>query len=69
MAEAQEKDNFWLIIGGIIIATVILVVLLKGRETEHLESGAVAELQKETFSKIEKRKTSNTSTAEQISGK
>ena len=69
MAEAQEKDNFWLIIGGIIIATIVLVVILKGRETEHLESGAVAELQKETFSKIEKRKTSNTSTAEQISGK
>ena len=69
MAEAQEKDNFWLIIGGIIIATVILVFMLKSRETEHLESGAVAQLQQETFSKIEKRHTRNDSTAEQISGK
>lgn len=69
MAEAQEKDNFWLIIGGIIVATIILVVMLKGRETEHLESGAVAQLQQETFSKIEKRHTQNNSTAEQISGK
>lgn len=61
MAEEQvkEKDNFWLIIGGIIITTIVLVLVLKGRETEHLASGAVAELQKETFSKIEARKTSN----------
>lgn len=35
----QEKDNFWLYIGGLIVATVILVVLLKGRETEHLKGG------------------------------
>ena len=59
MAEEQEKDNFWLIIGGIIITTIVLVLVLKGRETEHLASGAVQELQKETFSKIEARKTSN----------
>ncbi len=69
MAEVKEKDNFWFIIGGIIVATIILVIMLKADETKHLESGAVAELQKETFSKIEKRKTSNNSTAEQISGK
>ena len=42
MAEAQEKDNFWLWIGAIIVGTVLLVFLLKARETEHLESGAVA---------------------------
>ncbi len=35
----QEKDNFWLYIGGLIVATVILVILLKGRETEHLKGG------------------------------
>ena len=57
--QVQEKDNFWLIIGGIIITTIVLVLVLKGRETEHLASGAVQELQKETFSKIEARKTSN----------
>ena len=38
MSEAQEKDNFWVYIGGLIAVTVILVFLLKGRETEHLES-------------------------------
>jgi len=69
MAEAQEKDNTWYIVGGCIAAIVLLVVLLKKDETKHLQSGAVAALQAETFSKIEKRHTSNNSTAEQMSGK
>ncbi len=69
MAEVEEKDNTWLIVGVCIIAMVVLVVMLKKDETKHLESGAVAALQKETFTKIEKRHTSNTNTAEQISGK
>jgi len=70
MAEVkEEKDNTWIIVGVCIAAIVLLVVMLKKDETKHLESGTVAELQKETFSKIEKRHTSNTSTAEQISGK
>jgi hypothetical protein len=38
----------------------ILVVLLKRDETKHLQSGAVEQLQSETFKNIEKRKTSNT---------
>ncbi len=69
MAEVEEKDNTWVIVGVCIAAIVLLVVLLKKDETKHLQSGAVEALQKETFSKIEKRHTSNTSTAEQISGK
>jgi len=50
MAE-QEKDNFWLYIGGLIVATIILVFLLKGRETEHL-TGGYEELQKEVASQM-----------------
>lgn len=71
MAEVQEKekDNTWVIVGVCIAAIILLVVLLKKDETKHLQSGAVAELQKETFSKIEKRHTSNVSSPEQISGK
>ena len=69
MAEVEEKDNMWLIVGVCIAAIVVLVVMLKADETKHLQSGTVAELQKETFSKIEKRHTSNNSSAEQISGK
>lgn len=69
MAEEQEKDNTWVIVGVCIAAIVLLVVLLKKDETKHLQSGAVAQLQSETFSKIDQRKTRNTSSAEQISGK
>ena len=69
MAEVEEKDNTWVIVGVCIAAIILLVVLLKKDETKHLQSGTVAELQKETFSKIEKRHTQNNSTAEQISGK
>ena len=69
MAEEQEKDYTWAIVGVSIAAIVLLVVLLKKDETKHLESGAVAQLQTETFTKIDKRKTSNNSSAEQISGK
>ncbi|RIZ65443.1 MAG: hypothetical protein D0531_09765 [Methylococcales bacterium] len=69
MAEEQEKDNTWAIVGVSIAAIVLLVVLLKKDETKHLESGAVASLQKETFNNIEKRKTSNNSSAEAMSGK
>ncbi|MGR9073946.1 MAG: hypothetical protein ACU833_12860 [Gammaproteobacteria bacterium] len=38
MAE-QEKDNFWVWVGGLIVITVILVFMLKARETEHLQGG------------------------------
>jgi hypothetical protein len=69
MAEVEEKDNTWLIVGVCIVAMVVLVVMLKKDETKHLESGAVAASQKEVFTKVEKRHTSNTNTSEQISGK
>ena len=66
MAEAQEKDNFWLWIGAIIVATVLLVFLLKARETEHLASGAVAEIQSEVSAELAARRaaTRNTATEE-----
>ncbi|MGZ8216190.1 hypothetical protein [Methylomagnum sp.] len=41
----QEKDNFWLYIGAIIVAAVIGVFLLKARENEvsGWQNGAVQE--------------------------
>lgn len=59
MAEAQEKDNFWLYIAGIVVATVILVFMLKSRETEHLQSGAVAEIQSEVAAELSQRRQQN----------
>ena len=38
MAE-QEKDTFWIKIGALIVITVVLVLMLKSRETEHLKGG------------------------------
>jgi hypothetical protein len=69
MAEVEEKDYTWTIVGISIAAIIVLVVMLKADETKHLQSGTVAELQKETFAKIEKRHTSNNASSEQISGK
>ena len=38
MAEAK-KDTFWFKIGGLIVVVILLVLMLKGRETEHLTGG------------------------------
>ena len=59
MAEAQEKDNTWIIVGCCIAAIILLVVLLKKDEMKHLESGAVAQSNQEVFQGLEKRRTSN----------
>ncbi len=64
MAEEIEKDYTWYIAGAAIAAVIVLVVLLKKDETKHLQSGAVEQLQTETFKNIDKRKTSNTTGTE-----
>jgi hypothetical protein len=69
MAEAQEKDNTWIVVGVAIASIILLVVLLKQDETKHLKSGAVAQSNAEVFAKIEKRHNQNKSTPEQMSGK
>lgn len=30
--ETQEKDNFWLIVGGIVAAAILTMVLIKSNE-------------------------------------
>ncbi|CAL1238880.1 hypothetical protein [Candidatus Methylocalor cossyra] len=47
----QERDNFWLYIGAIIVATVIGVFLLKGREMESVPYAAY----NETKAQVEKQ--------------
>ncbi|MEY4768366.1 MAG: hypothetical protein RL637_1005 [Pseudomonadota bacterium] len=39
MAEEKEKDNFLLYVAIIAVVTITLVLMLKGRETEHLKQG------------------------------
>lgn len=69
MTEVQEKDNTWFIVGACIVAMIVVVMYLRGEKSAHLESGAVAQLQQETFSNLEKRKTSNHATDAQKAGK
>ncbi len=39
---AEEKDNTTMIVGGLILIAVVLVLILKGRETEHLEQNTAS---------------------------
>ncbi len=52
MAE-QEKDTFWIKIGALIVITVVLVLMLKSRETEHLKGG-YEELDREVAAQMKK---------------
>jgi len=55
--QVEEKDNLTKILGGIILATVVGVFILKGRETEHLEAGASTASTQQAFEAAnEKRK-------------
>ena len=47
MAEAKDRSNLY--IGGIILIAVVGVFILKGRETEHLQSGASTESTQAAF--------------------
>ncbi|MDD2723258.1 MAG: hypothetical protein PHH59_04440 [Methylovulum sp.] len=69
MTEVKEDNSMWFIIGGCIIAMIVVVIFLKGEKSEHLKSGTVAQLQSETFANLEKRKTSNNVTEAQKAGK
>jgi len=70
MTDLEKDDNsLWYIVGGCIVVMIAVVIFLRGEKSEHLKSGAVAQLQAETFANLEKRKTSNTATEEQKSGK
>ena len=39
---AEEKDNTTMIVGGLILIAIVLVLILKGRETEHLEQNTAS---------------------------
>ena len=69
MTEVKEKDNLWVIVGGCIVFMIVVVMFLKGEKSDHLKSGAVEQLQAETFANLEKRKTRNDVTDAQKAGK
>lgn len=42
MNETQEKDHFWLYVGGLVLAVIALVVTIKSNEHGKFESTAKA---------------------------
>jgi hypothetical protein len=50
----QEKDNFWLYIGALIVAVIIGVFLLKSREMESVPSDAYQQTKAEVEKQMEK---------------
>jgi len=56
MMMENEKDNFWLYIGGIIATAVVLVLLLKNRETESVPYKAYEETKQEVEKQIQRAK-------------
>jgi hypothetical protein len=45
MEEEQKRDNFWIYIGAIIVAAIVGVFLLKGREMQSVPYDAYKETQ------------------------
>lgn len=48
----NEKDNFWLYIGGIIVTAIVLVLLLKNREMESVPYKSFEETKQEVDKQI-----------------
>ena len=40
--EVQEKDNFWLWVGGAVLAVIVTVVVIKSSEHDKYETSARA---------------------------
>ena len=59
MADVQEKDHTWTVVGVAIASIILLVVLLKKDETKHLQSGAVAASNAEVDAALQKKHMSN----------
>jgi hypothetical protein len=53
----NEKDNFWIYIGGIIAMAIVLVIMLKSRETESVPYSAFAETNAQVEKQISGAKT------------
>ena len=52
----QEKDNFWLWIGALIVAVIIGVFLLKSREMESVPADAYNETKAQVERQMQKAK-------------
>jgi uncharacterized membrane-anchored protein YhcB (DUF1043 family) len=51
----QEKDNFWLYIGGLIVGILVLVFIFKSAHNEAIPSKAYEETSKQVEQQLEKQ--------------
>ncbi len=42
MNEAQEKDYFWFYVGGLVVAVIVVLLMVKGSEHEKYATAAKA---------------------------
>jgi uncharacterized membrane protein HdeD (DUF308 family) len=54
--QGQEKDNFWVYIGGVIALVIGLVIMFKSTHKEAIPATAYAETAKEVDRQIEAAK-------------
>jgi hypothetical protein len=54
MSEVQEKDNFWIYVGGVIIAAIVVIVMVKGSEHDKYVTAAKAIAEDSTNSSYKK---------------
>lgn len=52
----NEKDNFWLYIGALIVGVIVLVFLFKNREMESVPYSAYSETKAEVEKQIQQAK-------------
>jgi hypothetical protein len=53
--QTQEKDNFWLYIGGLIAAIVVLTIIFKNTHNEAIPATAYQETAKQVDAQIAKQ--------------
>ncbi len=42
MSEVQEKDYFWFYVGGLVVAVIVVLLMVKGSEHEKYATAAKA---------------------------
>ncbi|HWP01019.1 MAG TPA: hypothetical protein VNL74_10425 [Methylococcus sp.] len=52
----NEKDNFWLYIGALIVGVIVLVILFKNREMQSVPYSAYQETKAEVEKQIQQAK-------------
>ncbi|MBS1213905.1 MAG: hypothetical protein H6R26_2522 [Proteobacteria bacterium] len=54
--QGQQRDNFWMYVGGIVILAIALVVIFKSTHKEAIPSAAYAETAKQVEQQLEAAK-------------